>query len=203
MRRISVAFGVLVLVLGMAVAPAQAHPRPGPLGPFTNLVVIYQENHSFDNLYGGWGRVGGQWVDGRGSPGYLLRSAQVREDGSRYRCLLQNDPSLSTPPLDAACGTDSATNGTTFDSHFPNRPFAINDYVTPESTTCPNGVPGGAPGGCTRDLVHRFYQEQYQLDGGRMDRYSTGSDAVGLTQGYYGTRDLPIYRYLHATGAPN
>jgi phospholipase C len=29
---------------------------------------------------------------------------------------------------------------------------------------------------------HRFYQEQYQLDGGRMDRYTTGSDAVGLTQ---------------------
>ena len=64
-------------------------------------------------------------------------------------------------------------------------------------------MPGpGAPGGCTRDLVHRFYQEQYQLNGGRQNRYVTGSDAVGLTMGVYDTRALPIYRYARwdATG---
>ena len=67
-----------------------------------------------------------------------------------------------------------------------------------------NGVPKGSgePGGCTRDIVHRFYQEQYQLHGGRQDRYATGSDAVGLTQGYYRTRELPVYKYLHRKGAP-
>src|SRR6476646_6351786 len=48
-------------------------------------------------------------------------------------------------------------------------------------------------GGCTRDLVHRFYQEQYQLDHGKQDRYISGSDAVGLTMGYYDTKQLPIY----------
>src|SRR3954451_6756677 len=197
MRRVSVMIGAIVLVLASGGAPAAAHRRPGPLGPFTNLVVIYQENHSFDNLYAGWGRVGGQRVDGRGSPGYARRSAQVRQDGSAYRCLYQNDPSLATPPLDARCGTDKASNGFSYASHFANRPFSINDYLTPASPTCP----GGTPGGCTRDLVHRFYQEQYQLDGGRMDRYSTGSDAAGLTQGYYDTRQLPIYQYLHAAGA--
>jgi phospholipase C len=58
------------------------------------------------------------------------------------------------------------------------------------------------PGGCTRDLVHRFYQEQYQLDSGRQDRYVTGSDAVGLTMGVYDTRALPIYEYLHGSGHP-
>jgi phospholipase C len=51
--------------------------------------------------------------------------------------------------------------------------------------------------------VHRFYQEQYQIDGGRMDRYTTGSDAVGLTQGYYDTTQLPLYQYLNQTGAPH
>ena len=57
----------------------------------------------------------------------------------------------------------------------------------------PNGVldPTGLPGGCTRDLVHRYYQEQYQLNGGKQNRYVTGSDAVGLTMGYYDTRSLP------------
>jgi phospholipase C len=30
----------------------------------------------------------------------------------------------------------------------------------------PNGIPNGSglPGGCTRDLVHRFYQEQYHAE---------------------------------------
>ena len=49
----------------------------------------------------------------------------------------------------------------------------------------------GLPGGCTRDLVHRFYQEQYQIDGGKQDRYVTGSDAVGLTMGTYNTSNCP------------
>ena len=37
--------------------------------------------------------------------------------------------------------------------------------------------PGAQAGGCTRDLVHRFYQEQYQINGGAMNRYAVGSDA--------------------------
>ena len=37
-----------------------------------------------------------------------------------------------------------------------------------------------SPGGCTRDIVHRFYQEQYQLNGGHQDRYAGQSDAGGL-----------------------
>ena len=70
--------------------------------------------------------------------------------------------------------------------------------------SAPNGVPNGSglPGGCTRDLVHRFYQEQYQLNDGRQNRYVTGSDAVGLAMGVYDTRALPIYEYLHRRGHP-
>ncbi|MGH3792492.1 MAG: alkaline phosphatase family protein, partial [Pseudonocardiaceae bacterium] len=60
----------------------------------------------------------------------------------------------------------------------------------------------GVPGGCTQDLVHRFYQVQYQIDGGKQDRYVTGSDAVGLVMGHYDTTRLPIYAYLHGTDAP-
>ncbi len=70
----------------------------------------------------------------------------------------------------------------------------------------PNGsLPNAAnlPGGCTRDLVHRFYQEQYQLNDGQQNRYMTGSDAVGLTMGYYNTQKLPIYTYLHRRAHPH
>ena len=107
--------------------------------------------------------------------------------------------------------TDSTT-ATPFSSHFRNRPFTIDDYIPPTATTCPppgvfapNGVLNGTglPGGCTRDLVHRFYQEQYQLNDGHQNRYVTGSDAIGLTMGVYDTRALPIYEYLHRRGHPN
>ena len=193
-------------------ASSARHGDHGPrvVGPYKHLVVIYEENHSFDNLYGGWGRVDGQRVDG-------LRNArprttvQVAQDGTPYGCLLQVDVNLASPPLPSTC-SDPAHGVPA--SAFRNRPFTIDDYIKPQDTTCPdptkgfgpaNGVPKGQglPGGCTRDLVHRFYQEQYQLDGGRQNRYVTGSDAVGLTMGHYDTKQLPIYRYLHSAGAPN
>jgi hypothetical protein len=97
-------------------------------------------------------------------------------------------------------------------SHFPNAPFEIDSYIPSEARTCPpSGGPstafglrdgGGQPGGCTADLVHRFYQEQYQLNQGQQNRYVTGSDAAGLAMGLYKTTDLPIYKYLHAPGHP-
>ena len=184
------------------------HGKPPTLpGGYRHLVVIYEENHSFDNLYGLWGEVHGQHVDGL-PDATTAQSTQVAQDGAPYACLPQDDVNLTSPPLSSTCS--DAAHGITA-SHFGNRPFSIDDHIHPEDTTCPapgvfapNGVPRGSgePGGCTRDIVHRFYQEQYQIDGGKQDRYTTGSDAIGLTQGHYDTTALPIYRYLHAPGAP-
>ncbi len=216
MRRIVALAGVSVLSLsGLAATamPASASPSAakaathvtnrGPLQKYEKLVVIYEENHSFDNLYGGWGKVNRQSVNGIGSAGYAEHATQVAQDGRPYTCLLQDDPALTTPPQDAACGTDTSANGS-FVSHFANSPFSINDYITPASTTCVDpATKAPAPGGCTRDLVHRFYEEQYQLNGGAMNRYATGSDAAGLTMGHYDTTQLPIYQFLHSAGAPH
>src|SRR5689334_2653552 len=59
---ISLLAGAAALALAAAVPAAVAAPKgpshAGPLpGGYSNLVVIYEENHSFDNLYGEWGRV--------------------------------------------------------------------------------------------------------------------------------------------------
>ena len=181
--------------------------QPRLPGGYKNLVVLFQENHSFDNLYGGWGRVGRQRVEGLPEAD-RRHTIQRAQDGSRYRCLPQVDVNLTSPPLLVTC-TDSRHD---VSSAFRNRPFSIDDYIEPTDTTCP--VPGaeqpngtlngqGLPGGCTRDLVHRFYQEKFQSNGGRQDRYVTGSDAVGLSMGHYDTTRLPIYRYLHSAGAPH
>jgi acid phosphatase len=66
-------------------------------------------------------------------------------------------------------------------SGLPNRPFALDAYV-----------PAGME---TRDLVHRFYQEFAQIDGGRMDHFAAVSDARALCMGYYHTAGLPLNRY--------
>jgi hypothetical protein len=48
------------------------------------------------------------------------------------------------------------------------------------------------------DLVHRFYQEQAQIDGGKMDKFVTVSDAKGLSLGYYPTGPLPMVQLAGA-----
>src|SRR5690349_19762480 len=73
-----------------AAAPPAAQERPAHLtlpGGFKRLVVIYEENHSFDNLYGGWGRVAGQHLSGR-NDAPRARELQVAQDGTAYDCLL-------------------------------------------------------------------------------------------------------------------
>jgi acid phosphatase len=191
-------------------AAAAAAKAPEFLGHYKHVVVLYQENHSFDNLYGRWGDVGGDHLDGL-ADAPRRHTLQVAEDGSPYRCLPQDDVNLTSPPLASTC--HDVAHGVP-DSRFTNNPFIIDHYIAPSDKTCPapgvfaeNGVlknsPGARPGGCTRDLVHRFYQEQYQINGGRQNRYVTGSDAIGLTMGTYATKRLPVYRYLHSAGAPH
>ena len=171
--------GTLLLARSFA---AEGSPKADgdALSRLEHLVVIYEENHSFDNLYGLW-----PGVEGLSSPvSATPRQAQVDQTGAPYACLAQNDPHLTSPvPLRATC-----TDPRGFGSHFANEPFAIDAHVPLDLKT--------------RDLVHRFYQERYQIAGGRMDRFTTGSDAIGLTQGYYDTKNLPVYRYLTAAGAP-
>jgi acid phosphatase len=192
-------------------AKKKPKPKPKPLTPAQKLakvkhfVIIYEENHSFDNLYGGW-----EGVNGR-SAATGANTTQVNQSGAPYTCLLQNDVNLTSPPLGSTC-TDTTT-GTSFTSAFSNQWYLIDPLIPPTATTCPpalgafsfpNGVKNGSgePGGCTRDLVHEFYQEQYQLNNGAQNRYVTGSDAIGMTMGVYDTKQLPIYQYLHQTGHP-
>ena len=185
---------ITAIAAGPALASVQAsNPQQG-LDGINHIVVIYEENHSFDNLYGGWEGVNGLANADR------AHTTQLAQDGSTYTCLLQNDVSLLSPPLPAGC-------------NFANQPFNIAAYIPAGARTCPqpgvfapNGLtpsPSNLPGGCTRDIVHRFYQEQYQLNNGHQNLYVTGSDAVGLAMGYYDTTALPIYKYLHTDGHPH
>jgi phospholipase C len=94
---------------------------------------------------------------------------------------LSSDEAGRFPQVDAT-GTPYATlpriPSPLFPPNLPNAPFSIEQYV-------PANVP-------TIDLVHRFYQEQAQIDGGRMDKFALVSDAAGLVMGFYHTLRLPL-----------
>src|SRR2546423_6515137 len=201
--RALLALAGITLVAIVVTGGASAARGDDQLQKINHIVVIYEENHSFDNLYGGW-----EGVNGRANAD-AAHTTQLDEAGNPFACLLQNDVNLTSPPLSVRC-TD-VDHGIA--SHCTTTPFSIEQYIPKDARTCPqpgvfapNGLPpspSNLPGGCTRDIVHRFYQEQYQLNNGAQNRYTTGSDAVGLTQGYYDTKALPIYQYLHTGSHPH
>jgi len=65
----------------------------------------------------------------------------------------------------------------------PNQPFDVTKYVPANQKTV--------------DLVHRWYQEQTQINGGKMDSFVTVSDAKGLSFGYYPTAQLPLVQLIN------
>ncbi len=157
----------------MALTAPAASAEPPPLQDIKHFVVIYLENHSFDNLYGGF--AGANGLDDADS----AHTLQVDFSGNVMKCLEQNDPHLTSPPLPAdVCST---ANGDPFNSHFANAPFAIDDYIPLDQKT--------------RDLVHRYYQNQVQIDGGKNDKFVAASDAKGLAMGFYDTASLPLAQY--------
>ena len=71
-----------------------------------------------------------------------------------------------------------------FPQDLPNKPFRID--------APPINMPLSAP---TRDLIHKHYPQQEQIDGGRNNRFAEVSDAGGLAMGYYDGTQLPLWKW--------
>ena len=146
------------------------------------IVVIYAENRTFDNLYGtfprrtGLERGASTATAGRGRR--MSRSAIATARCLR-RCRRRGavSPQRATTPV----VTQAQSTG------LPNAPFSIEHAFTAQSgVTLPASV-------VTRDLNHRFFEHQMQIDGGKNDQYAAWSDAGGLTMGYYDTSGSALY----------
>ena len=162
-------WGLAFALVGAALTAAHAQ-MPG-LDAIDTVVVIYAENRSFDNLYGHFpGANGLQTV----TPEMAL---QRDRDGAVLAELPPAWGGLTakgvTPPI-----TQAQT------EHLPNGVFAIDD---PNGFNAPLDVP-------TRDLWHRFYENQMQINGGKNDRFVAYADAGGLVMGYYDGSKLPLWR---------
>ena len=71
-----------------------------------------------------------------------------------------------------------------FPKDLPNRPFRID--------APPINLPLSV---ATRDLIHKFYPQQEQINGGRNDRFVEVSDAGALAMGHYDGSKLPMWKW--------
>lgn len=144
------------------------------------VVVIYAENRGFDNLYG-------LFPGANGIPGVNPTSTGTAEpqkdfDGSTLPVLPPTWGGLTAAGQSVTLPQASTAN-------WANKPFQINDpagvngtgVVLPQSVT-------------TRDLVHRFYNNQMQINGGKNDKFAAYSDAGGLSMGYYDGSKMAMWQ---------
>jgi acid phosphatase len=149
------------------------------LDQINNVVVIYAENRGFDNLYGLY--PGANGIPGI-NPSSSTAEPQKDFDGSILSAL---------PPVwngvTAGGQTTSITQAQTVG--MPNKMFRIDDpagfYNT--GTVVSQSI-------ITRDLVHRFYNNQMQINGGKNDKFAAYSDAGALSMGYFDGSQMKLWK---------
>jgi phospholipase C len=152
--------------------PAQAADKPKGIDAIDTVVVIYAENRSFDNLYGRFPGANGLAEAKNAAP-------QIDRNGKALGEL---------PPVWKGLTGEGVTpvisEADTKGRRLPNAPFAIDD---PEGFNLPLKV-------ATRDLVHKFYQNQMQIDGGKNDGFVAYGDSGALVMGHYDGSKLPLWK---------
>ena len=165
--------GALPGVASAAAAP-QAAVAKGSLDAklrahVKNVVVIYLENRSFNNLFADFPGLAAPLAD--------VPAAGVRQrdrDGSVLPALPKTWGGV-VPGRQNIGGKDYLTTEEQ-SANLPNAPYPL---VDADGQPLPEGI-------VTRDLVHQFYHNQMQINGGKNDGFAAWSDAGGMVMGYYG-----------------
>jgi phospholipase C len=155
------------------------------------VVVIYAENRSFDNLFGGFPGANGLAKAPRTS------AVQLDRDGKPMRGLPAvwggtGDKVLQGAPVAPA----GLTEGQTAEYlHGFNHPYDV-------AMLYKVGGPANAdPLRYTnRDLYHRFYENQMQIHGGANNMFAAWADSGGMTMGYFrgmSQADHPLAGWAH------
>ena len=148
-----------------------------------NIVVIYAENRSFDNLFGSFPGANGlsTVVDssGKATAAYV---PQKDRDGTTLLATLPQTWGGVTAPGVSPVVTQAQSAG------LANQPFAIESaFIASASATL-------SPATVTRDLYHRFYENQMEINGGKSDMYAAWADAGGLTMGHFDYSSSALYK---------
>lgn len=159
---------MLPMFCAAAQPPKAAEPMPRAIDQIQTVVVIYGENRSFDNLYGLFPKANG--IE------QAIAEARTSQSGT------DGKPLAHLPPVWVEKSSPAKADPA-YPAALPNAPFRID--LAPVSMGL-NVM--------TRDLVHRFYQNQMQINGGKNDRFAAISDSGALTMGYYDGSSLPLFK---------
>jgi acid phosphatase len=150
----------------------------------TNIVVIYAENRSLDGLFGNFPGANGlsAVVDAMGNP----TSAYVPQKDRDGMTVLSKLP--QTWGGATAAGNPTVVTQAQTDN-VPNAPFPI------ETTfNAINGAPLLTTTDVTRDMAHRFFENQMEINGGTNDMFGAWLDSGGLTMGHFDYSKSALYQ---------
>jgi len=160
---------------------ATAAPKHRDLSKIKHIIVIYEENRSFDTLYGNFPGANGL------ANAAATTKTQVKMDGTPFA----NLPDVCWKSAAPFPNTDPGTGAqkcTQEDPDFlPLEPIANGPFDASKAVPLDQMS--------HEDLVHRFYQEQVQIDGGKMDKFAAVSDAGGLTMQTYDGSKLEMWKF--------
>ncbi len=140
------------------------------LDTIQTVVVIYDENRSFDNLYGMFPGANGL------KTAQAKAIKQVDRDGATVLSTLPPAWGGLTLAGQSPVVTQTQTTGV-----WPNAPFQIDD----PNALAKYGYATVPQSEITRDLYHRFFENIMQIDGGKNDQYVAWADSGGLVMGYF------------------
>ena len=162
MIRIAIA-AALAAFLAACAGPSTA-PRAG-LERIEHIVVIYAENHSFDNLYGMFPGADGV------AQATAEQRTQVDADGR---------PLPHLPPVWMANGKAD----TRFPERMPNGPFRID--APPIGMSTDKLVPSP---------IHAFWHHQEQIAGGANNRFVASGNVGAWPMGYYDGSSMKLWQW--------
>jgi acid phosphatase len=149
-----------------------------------NIVVIYAENRSFDGLFGNFPGAHGlsEVVDSSGNP----KAAYVPQKDRDGATVLSKLP-LTWNGATAAGNPTVVTQAQT--DNMPNAPFPVETGFGANNPGAPNLTTADV----TRDLYHRFFENQMQMNGGTNDMFAAWADSGGLTMGHWNNNAKSLY----------
>ena len=143
-------------------------------GKVANVVVIYAENRSFDNLYGLY--PGANGIPGVNTTATGTISPQLdRTAGTPALAKLPQTWGGVTAGGQAQVVTQAQSDG------LANQPFRIDQKY------------GISTAVVTRDLYHRFFENQMQINGGKNDEFAGWADSGGLVMGFYDGSGMQLW----------
>ncbi|WP_085314972.1 acid phosphatase [Derxia lacustris] len=148
-----------------------------------NIVVIYAENRSFDNLFGNFPGANGlsAVIDANGKPTAAYVPQKDRNGTTVLATLPQTWGGVTAPGISPVV-TAAQSAG------LANQPFQVETAfkATANATLTTSTV--------TRDLYHRFFENQMEIDGGKNDMFAAWADAGGLTMGHFDYSGSALYK---------